>query len=161
MRTENKIRSNHKVTCVGDSAMTVSVGKLDLSGDKALELAKAALSYARQQGWEVCISVCDSRGVPLALLRTDHVIDPAIGFAVDKAYTAATLRRSTASFAERALSRPPLALGLSNRDRILVFPGGLPIIVDGQCLGGIGVSGATDEQDVECAEHALSAVIPG
>ncbi|HMQ57049.1 MAG TPA: heme-binding protein [Rhizobiaceae bacterium] len=133
-----------------------TVEKVDLGAEQALVLAQAALAMARQQGWEIAVSVCDSRGVPLVLLRTDRVIDPAIGFAIDKAYTAAQLRRPTAAFAERALSRPPLALGLANRDRLLVFPGGLPVMLDGACIGGIGVSGATDEDDVQCARAALA-----
>ena len=134
------------------------VERLELDAGVALELVQSAIAYAKNKGWEVCASVCDSRGIPLALHRTNHVIDPAITFAIDKAFTAATMRRATSAFAERALSRPPLALGLANRDRLLVFPGGLPILVGSQCVGGIGVSGATDEQDVECAHHAIEIV---
>ena len=138
--------------------MTHTVQRRDVSADTALELAKAAIEHARSKQWEICVSVCDSRGVPVALLKTDMVIDPAIGFAVDKAYTAATLRRTTAGFAERALEKPPLKIGLANRDRILVFPGGLPIFEGAACIGGIGVSGSRDHEDVECAEAALKSV---
>lgn len=137
--------------------MSGIVERKELSADKALQLAQLALDHARSNDWEVCVSVCDSRGVQLVLLRTDKVIDPAIGFAIDKAYTAAQLRRTTADFAERALSKPPLQLGLANRERILVFPGGLPVFHDGSCIGGIGVSGAQDHEDVECALKALEA----
>jgi uncharacterized protein GlcG (DUF336 family) len=135
--------------------MQLVASRTEISCALALELVAEAVAHGRSMGWEVCASVCDSRGVQAALLRTDNVIDPAVGFAIDKAYTAAVLRRSTADFAERALSKPPLQLGLANRERILVFPGGLPILKDGVCIGGIGVSGATDSEDVECARAAL------
>lgn len=137
--------------------MPAIVERKELAAEVALDLVRSAVGHAIENGWNVCASVCDSRGVLLALLRTDRAIDPAVGFAIDKAYTAAVMRRSTAAFAERALSKPPLALGLANRERILVFPGGLPILVDGQCVGAIGVSGATDEEDVRCARAALAA----
>ena len=136
--------------------MADTVAKLEISSELALKLVLYAVEHGRTRGWEVCASVCDSRGIQVALLRTDNVIDPAVGFAIDKAYTAAVLRRSTAEFAERALSRPPLQLGLANRDRILVFPGGLPILSGGRCIGGIGVSGARDDEDVDCAQAALA-----
>ena len=130
--------------------------RTELSADAALKRVKSAIAFAEKNGWQICAAACDSRGVALAMWRTDRVIDPAIGFAADKAYTAAVLRRPTAAFAERALSRPPLALGLANRDRLLVFPGGLPVMMDSVCIGGLGVSGAADEEDVQCALHALA-----
>ncbi|GGO83889.1 hypothetical protein GCM10011348_28860 [Marinobacterium nitratireducens] len=129
-----------------------------IKSELAGKLAQAAIEHARSTNIEICATVCDPAGHPVALLRTDRVRPPAIGFAIDKAYTAATLHTSTQAFHERAASRPALAMGLANRERILVFPGGLPIYGDGQLIGGIGVSGATETEDVECARAALAAL---
>jgi uncharacterized protein GlcG (DUF336 family) len=52
---------------------------------------------------------------------------------------------------------PSLALGLSTRQRLLTWGGGLPILKDGICNGAIGVSGAKDFQDIDCAKAALVA----
>lgn len=129
-----------------------------IGSEVASKLAQAAIDHALRMGVDVCATVCDPGGHPVALLRTDHVRPPAIGFATDKAYTAATLHTSTQDLHERAASRPALAMGLANRERILVFPGGLPIYAEGKLIGGIGVSGATDSEDVECARAALTAL---
>ena len=104
----------------------------------------------------VCAAVCDPGGHLVAFHRMDGVNVPPIEFAIDKAFTAATMRRATAALFARAEAKPPLRLGLTNRKRLLVFPGGLPILHAGQVIGGLGVSGAADNEDVACAEAALA-----
>ena len=137
--------------------MASFVTRKDVSAETALTLVTAAVAHGRARGWEVSAAVCDARGVLLAFLRTDNCADPSAGFAVDKAYTAACMRRSTKALAARAEEKPPLRTGLANRDRLLVFPGGLPLIFEGVVVGGIGVSGARDEEDIECALAAIEA----
>lgn len=134
-----------------------TVTRQDISSELAHAMVGAAVGHARERGWEICAVVCDARGHLAALARTDGVQVPSIDFAIDKAYTAATLARSTLGFAESAAGRPPLAMGLANRPRLLVFPGGLPIFLGEVCVGGLGVSGATDEDDVACGIHVIEA----
>lgn len=129
-----------------------------LSSDAAGRLVGEALRYAEAKGWAVCVAVCDASGSLLALQRGDACIRPAIDFAIDKAFTAAGLRRETEAFFERCQEKPALAQGMTNRERLLVFPGGLPIFVDGVCVGAIGVSGASDQEDVACGRAALAAL---
>lgn len=136
--------------------MRKTVSTEHIASETALEIVTRCVAYASARDWEIAGAACDASGAPVAMLRTDNVVTPAIGFAVDKAFTAATLRRTTESFAERALSRPALQLGLTNRERVLVFPGGVPIIHNGSVVGGLGVSGAQDEEDVECAAAILA-----
>jgi uncharacterized protein GlcG (DUF336 family) len=138
-------------TTKSEKAMPKVVSKIDVSSELALALVQGAVAHARSQGWEVSAAVCDARGVLLAFLRTDNCGDPSAGFAIDKAFTAATMRRSTKAFGERAQEKPLLRTGLANRERLLVFPGGLPLLHEGSVIGAIGVSGARDEQDIECA----------
>lgn len=129
-----------------------------VSSTAAARLVAEALAYAQARGWSVCVAVCDASGSLLALQRSDACIRPAIDFAIDKAFTAAGLRRETKAFFDRCQEKPALAQGMTNRDRLLVFPGGLPIMADGVCIGAIGVSGASDEEDVECGWAALAAL---
>lgn len=135
--------------------MSLSYERSVVTAEAALTAVTAAVDHAKSRGWQVCAAVCDPAGHPVAVLRTDRVVVPAIDYAIDKAYTAATLGTSTQAFFERAESRPALKQGLTNRPRVLVFPGGLPIKDGDTVIGGIGVSGAADMEDVECAEAAL------
>ena len=66
-----------------------------------------------------------------------------------------TLSTTTEALYERAASRPALAMGFSNRERVLLFPGGFPLLDDGICIAGLGVSGAKDEEDVEIATSII------
>ena len=127
-----------------------------VSATAALDLVQWSLDHARSNGWTVCAAVCDPGGHLVAFHRMDGVNVPPLEFAIDKAYTAATMRRATAALFARAEAKPPLRLGLSNRKRLLVFPGGVPILHDGTVIGGLGVSGASDDEDVACAEAALA-----
>jgi uncharacterized protein GlcG (DUF336 family) len=68
------------------------------------------------------------------------------------------MRRATAAFAERMASSQSLTLGLSTRSRLLPWGGGLPIVHGGKVIGGIGVSGAKDVEDITCAEAALGSL---
>ena len=129
----------------------------DLQAETALALAQSAIAHAKANGWQITVAICDRSGHLLAFLRTDDVVVPAIEFAIDKAYTAASLRNQTKAFGERMASEPTLSLGVGTRQRLLTWAGGLPIFADGACVGGIGVSGAKDHEDLACAHAALEA----
>lgn len=137
------------------SVETNSVSRLEISAELAQQMIEQCIGYAKERQWEICATICDPRGHPVVLQRTNNVVVPAIQYAVDKAWTAATLGTSTEAFYERAASRPALAMGLSNRERVLVFPGGFPVLDNGICIGGLGVSGAKDEEDVEIATRII------
>ncbi|MCB1894065.1 MAG: heme-binding protein, partial [Rhodocyclaceae bacterium] len=80
--------------------------------------------------------------------------------AIDKAYTAAGFGFPTADWMKLFDGNEGLKLGISARPRIVVFGGGLPIRIDGQLVGGVGVSGASESQDEACARAALAALVP-
>ncbi len=126
--------------------------------EAALRLVSASVDYAHEQQWRIAVAVVDGNGVVVSTLRMDGAAPPIHDFALDKAYTAATMRRSTEAFCQRMESSPSLRLGLGNRPRLMVWGGGLPIVHEGQVIGGIGVSGASDAEDIACATHALRVV---
>ncbi|NVK06705.1 MAG: heme-binding protein [Marivivens sp.] len=127
-----------------------------VSSIAALRLLEAALSHAAAAELSVAVCLCDAQGHVLASARMDGVTPPILTFAQDKAYTAATMRRTTAAFGDRMGSSQSLTLGLSTRERLLSWGGGLPIVHQGKVIGGIGVSGAKDFEDIACAEAALT-----
>lgn len=129
-----------------------------VSSDAALQLVAAARDAAIENDLRVAIAVTDAQGVVLATLRMDGVAPPVAEFALDKAYTAATMGRATSAFADRMSSSASLSLGLSTRPRLLAWGGGIPVVREGTILGGLGVSGARDEEDIACASAALAAI---
>ena len=132
--------------------------KKDVASKAGVIMAQAALDYANDKGWEITVAVCDSSGVLVAFMRTDNVIPAAIDFALDKAFTASTLRKATHEFGERMASSSGLSMGVGTRDRLITWTGGIPVFDGRDCVGGIGVSGAMDHQDLECADAALQSV---
>ena len=129
-----------------------------VSARTALRLIEAAVAEAERNDWRIAAAVVDRAGIPLASLRMDEATPPILEFALDKAYTAATMRRSTEAFFERMTSSPSLTLGFQNRPRLMAWGGGLPIVGEGRVVGGIGVSGAQDFEDIACARAALASV---
>ena len=123
----------------------------EISSDLAHQMVGRAIEQAAKMNVEVCAVVCDPRGHLAALARTDHVMPPAIQFATDKAWTAANFSISSHGLYERVAPKPPVAMGFANRERVLFFPGGIPIFESNACIGGMGVSGAKDQEDIDIA----------
>ncbi|MDZ7809439.1 MAG: heme-binding protein [Arhodomonas sp.] len=77
--------------------------------------------------------------------------------AEDKAYTAAGFGLSTAQWDQVVGDNEALRAGLAQRPRLVMLGGGLPVMADGECIGGIGVSGGSEEEDELCARAGLTA----
>lgn len=135
--------------------MSHSLTRQIISPAAARALIDAALAGAAQGGLEVAAAVVDPFGGLVAFGRTDGAAGPVGDFAMDKAYTAGTLGRSSKAFGTRMASGETLALGLSNRPRLLAWGGGVAILEDGICIGGLGVSGAAESDDIALAEAAV------
>ena len=122
--------------------------------ETATSLVARALAHATENGWAVAAVAVDPWGAIIASGRMDGVPAPVHDFAADKAYTA-TLGKTSLAFAERMGSAKGLELGLINRPRLCAWEGGMPVRVDGQLIGALGVSGAAGPEDAACAEAAL------
>jgi uncharacterized protein GlcG (DUF336 family) len=104
------------------------------------------------------VAIVDDTGAAIVLIRMDGASPAAADLALDKAYTSAATGAPTEAFGELMLTRPGLALGLSNRPRLLTWGGGLPVRVDDQVVGAVGVSGGPEDDDIACARAALAAL---
>jgi uncharacterized protein GlcG (DUF336 family) len=125
----------------------------------ATRAAVAALAECRDQGHRVSVAVVDRGGVLKVLTRADGAGPHTVDSSRRKAYTAASLRRSTQELAELVASRPEIQ-GLRDMNAsILILGGGLPIRMDGEVVGGIGVGGAPGAKlDEACASAGLAAI---
>ena len=75
-----------------------SLSRREISPNTAQELVNEALRYGRENSWEIAVAVVDPHGFLVAFGRTDDVAPPIGEFALDKAYTAGMLRKSTQDF---------------------------------------------------------------
>jgi len=129
-----------------------------------IEGARVALGGASQRadaiGVPMDIAVVDDGGVLLAFERMDGAKLTGVDVAISKAFTAAGTRRGTHEYARIAnAGGPAFGIHVSNGGRFMVFGGGLPIFVDGQCVGGIGCSSGSPEQDQEVAQAGIDALL--
>jgi len=135
--------------------------KLELR--EARHMVAAAIRKSEEIGVLETICVVDDGGYPLAMERMDgaRITGPQIAW--NKAFTAAGHKRSTHLF-NTAPNGPALpgneAFGIqwSFEGRFAVFVGGFPIVVNGEVIGGIGLSGGNGEQDTQCGVAALQAL---
>lgn len=130
-----------------------------LSLELALKAANAALAKCDEGGYRVSVAVVDRGGNLKALLRGDGAGPHTQDSSARKAYTASSIRRSTQELAELMTKVPNLqALGDMN-ERILILGGGLPLVLENEVVGGIGVGGAPGTQfDEACALAGLTSI---
>ncbi len=135
--------------------MALSFVRNNITLDTASLLAEEAINHARKIGAKMVVAVVDTGGHLVALKRDDNAFAASVSIATDKAITGATFGLSTDDLCN-ALKSSPMALdGISRRPNTIMFGGGYPIISNGEIIGGIGVSGGSEEQDRECASKAL------
>jgi glc operon protein GlcG len=119
----------------------------------------AASERAAAEGIAVCIAVTDPGGNLVAFGRMDGAPLLSAKIAEDKAYTVSAFNGvPTADWYGMIRDNPPLLTGIVHRDRLVVFGGGVPLTVDGQLVGAVGVSGGSAEQDELCAAAGAKAL---
>lgn len=125
---------------------------------QALEMLEAAEAYAREVGIAVAAAVVDEAGHPIAVTKMDAAPPWTVELALSKAFTAAAFRLGTNAMRGEARRPHFRSLVVSSRGRLLPQGGGLPIIPAVTVVGGIGVAGGSEEQDVLCARAGLSII---
>lgn len=127
-----------------------------LSQNMAKTFIEGASKKATEIGVPMCIAVVDESGNLIAFERMDGSKAHSITVAQDKAFTAGAARKATHEY--NAVCIPGnLAFGIHTEvgGRLSTVGGGLPIQVDGDFVGGIGVSSGSPQQDMECAQAGI------
>jgi glc operon protein GlcG len=126
----------------------------ELSVEGARVVLRAAIAHAEKMGVPQCVAIVDRGGNLLLFERMEGAKLLSQFSAIQKAITAASHRTATGKL--------PTDLGvgiaLATGNRYAPIAGGLPIEIDGEVVGAIGVGSGTDEQDIEVAEVGINAL---
>jgi glc operon protein GlcG len=136
--------------------------QLNLGGAELI--LAAAKEKAAAMNLKMNLAIVDDGGHLLAFARMDGA-RPASGYtAITKAVTAATFRQETGPLPPKGEPDVLLNLSLQNAalasgGKVTTLKGGVPVVVDGQVIGGVGVGGGSGEQDAEVARAAIEALL--
>ena len=140
------------IFCLPVGAQTISALALDQAG--AETVLKAAEESAQRRNAPSAIAVVDPAGDLLAFQRMDRVRPASADLAIEKARTAARLQRPTAEI-EDNINHGRTAFVIAD---IMALRGGVPIRVNGEVVGAVGVAGLNKENDTEIANAAAAAL---
>ena len=126
-----------------------------LTLDAAKEIMAAAEAEARKNNWSVSIAILDEGGRLVMLQRMDGSPPASVDVCQAKGRSAAIFKRPTKVFSEAVASG---RVGMMTLPGAIPVEGGLPLMTGGQCVGGIGVSGVTSEQDGQIGAAGAAAL---
>lgn len=133
---------------------------MTLSAHALQSAISASVRAAEAEAVAVNIAVVDAGGNLATFLRMPGAFQASIDIAIDKAWTANSFGMATGDFARMLENELPMVRdGLLRRPRVAAFPGGHPLRLDEALIGGIGVSGASAEQDDAIALAGLAALM--
>ncbi|HMC12235.1 MAG TPA: heme-binding protein [Pirellulaceae bacterium] len=126
-----------------------------LSLEVAKQVAAAAEKHARENKWNVCIAIVDDGGHLIYFQRIDGTQTGSVVVSQRKAQTAISFKRPSKTFEEGVTGGRNALLGLPGA---VPLEGGIPLVVDGEMIGAIGVSGVTAQQDGMIAQAGADAL---
>jgi glc operon protein GlcG len=129
---------------------------VSISAEDAKKAAALSLAEARKNSWAVAVAVVDPSGNLVYYEKMDNTQLGSANVSVDKARSAALFKRPTKAFQD-ALAAGGEGLRILRLQGVTPVEGGLPLVLDGKIVGGIGVSGATSAQDAQCAKAGADA----
>jgi uncharacterized protein GlcG (DUF336 family) len=138
---------------------STSISQESVSLEDARRVTAAAEDRAREIGQPQNIAVVDAGGNLVSHVRMDGAWIGSVDVAINKAFTARAFDLPTADLAEN--SQPGgqfYGIQESNKGRVMIFAGGIPLKRDGRVIGAVGVSGGDGEQDTTVAEAAAAAL---
>jgi len=132
----------------------LTVRRLDIA--EAQILIEGAAKKAVEIGVPMCIAVTDESGHLIKFDRMNGGKVSSISIAIDKASTAAIARHGTHVYNQLCVpGSQTFGIHITNNGHFSIIGGGLPVFVEGEIVGGIGLSSGTAEQDRICAEAAI------
>ncbi|SIM59263.1 GlcG/HbpS family heme-binding protein [Micromonospora cremea] len=128
-----------------------------LGRDDAAVLVEGARQAAVDLGIPMSIAVTDESGHLIMFEQMDGAKVSSIATAIDKAFTGAAARKGTHIYNQLCVpGEPTFGIHNTNGGRFSVIGGGLPVVVDDQVVGGIGISSGTAGEDLEVAQAAVN-----
>lgn len=121
----------------------------------ATRLAQLGQNCADELGFAMNVVVVDRAGLPLVVLRNPKAPDASLEFAQRKAYTAASYGWPTVKWNDIVADRPLVMQGLAQNPKVSLIAGGIPVQIEGETIGAIGVAGAKAPEDHQVAQAAL------
>jgi len=137
------------------TAWPESLQKKSISLEDAKKAAAAAAVEAKKNKWNMAIAIVDDGGLLVYFERIDETQIGSIDVAIGKAHTAVAYKRPTKALEDVLNSGQPAILSFPNT---LPREGGLPILLDGKVIGGIGVSGGKSSEDAQVAKAGVDAL---
>ena len=145
---------------LGCAAVTPASAQLlarkDLSLAVAKTIAETAMASCSEKGYAVSVVVVDRAGETLVALRGDNAGPHTLENARRKAYTARSFRQATSAYAKKFESNDPVVRQQVTLPNVIAIPGGLPIKLGDDVIGGAGLSG-TPGVDEPCVQAGLDA----
>ena len=126
--------------------------KYALTQSLALKILEAVTNKAKEFGIKINAAIVDEGANLKAFIRMDEAALLSSEIAQNKAYTAAAFGKPTHEWYPMIKDEPALLTGIVHTDKLVVFGGGIPLIYNRIIVGGIGVSGGSTIEDVQCAE---------
>jgi uncharacterized protein GlcG (DUF336 family) len=146
-------------TASAQSSAPTTYTKQTLTLEAANAAVAASLAKSKELGVLSVVAVYDEGGTLKALATMDGARFTGVSFAMDKAWTAARRQAATQDLADANAMAPETGWhSFLKQPQLTLLGGGLPIIVNGQVVGGIGSSGGTIPQDTEIANAGLAAI---
>ena len=127
---------------------------LKLTSGGAMNILQAAIEKANSMGVPQCITIVDAGGHMLAFCRMDGAFVLSNDSSMKKAVTAAIYGQLTGQMDDNVA----IKLAIATDGKRVNLPGGVPIIVDGHVIGGIGVGSGSGAQDLEVAKAGIAAI---
>ena len=131
------------------------INRKQLEASDCARIGAAAVAEAQTNKWAVTIAICDDGGHLLWLARLDGAPPVSASIAPAKARTSATGRRETKIY-EDIINNGRTSFLSAPLDGML--EGGVPIMVDGICIGAVGVSGVKSNEDAQIAKAGIAAL---
>jgi len=128
-----------------------------ITTELAKKVAAAALAEARANNWAMAAAIVDPGGILVYFEKIDDTQHASARIAIDKAKSAAMFKRPTKTFQD-SVEKGGIGIRVMTLRGAMPVEGGVPLLVAGKIVGGLGVSGGTAEQDGQCCKAATDAM---
>jgi uncharacterized protein GlcG (DUF336 family) len=129
----------------------------DLTLAIAKTIAETAIASCKSRGWNASAVVVDRAGETIVAMRGDNASPHTMENARRKAYTARSFRQPTAEYAKKYAEKNPVVMQQVTLPNVIAIPGGVPIKVGDDVIGGVGLSGSPGKDD-ECVAAGMEKV---